>query len=526
MKKKFIKCVSLMLSLALLITCVAGCGKEKTISTNTGTGEYPEKLTIFAKIGANALKAGAQDRNDTLPFKMIEKATGCHVEWINPSPTAFGEQFNLLLASGKYPDIIQSSWGGKTADLKLLIEDGVILPIQDYLEHMPNLSKFIEENPEIRRQILSSDGKLIYAPGLRLDEELKIFVGPEIRYDWLEKLGLEVPKTLDEFYNVLMAFKTGDPNGNGEADEIPFTGIGADSSTSWAIGNIAWAFNTHYGFYIKDGKVTHGMLENEMKDALKYINKLYMDGLIDQDFLINDRDKIDNKILNDKAGFAFGVQPSLYAASMDDGVRKFAAIPYINGICLNPTYRSNLVNNECVITSACSNPSGAAKWLDFFYGEEGIEYTNFGEEGVSFEKVDGKNQFIDSYISNNPNGKGQIEMIALATLLTTTDFAMLQTWEGYSQTLLPWGKESIEMWTDTAEYSNALPPLMFTEEESKEISRLYPDMKTYISEIFCNMIIGRTDISEFDNIRNQLEKMNISRVIEIYNQAYERYMNN
>ena len=231
---------------------MAGCGGSVEVERKSGSGEIPKNLTAFGSISENQIKGGAQTRADLLPYKRAEELTGCKVEWTSPTNSARTEQFNLMIASGNYPDLIVNYWNSATDGAKQYAEDGVIVPISDYLDYMPNLKKFIEENPEVAKQFTEADGTIYYAPSIRKDPELRTYVGPTIRKDWLDKLGLSMPTNTDELYEVLKAFKTQDPNGNGEADEIPFAGIGGDS-WSFGIGNILNAFNAHYSFYIKDG---------------------------------------------------------------------------------------------------------------------------------------------------------------------------------------------------------------------------------------------------------------------------------
>ena len=520
MKSKKKRVVALAL-LAAVITTASGCGKKEEKKIEIGTGKMPDELTVFAPISALATKAGAEDKNDILAFKLAEEKTGCHINWINPSEVALEEQFKLLLTSGNYPDIIHYYWNTLPGGMQQYVDDNVIIPISDLLDFMPEFKKFGEENPEIKKQY-TENGVIYYLPVLRGNNELRVFLGPEIRQDWLDKLGLKMPETTDELYEVLKAFKTQDPNGNGKNDEIPFTGMLGDSTT-FGVANIVWAFDTHYDFYVKDGKVTHGMMEDNMKDALTYLNKLYNEELLDADYLINDQEKYDNKIMNDKSGFFFGVQPSKYYNNMNDGTKLLKAVPYIGGKCFNPIYLSNFGNGASVITTSCKNPSGAAAWLDFFYSEEGINISNFGQKGLTYDEVDGKRVLDHEYIFNNPDGLERKDICAKSFISATTDFPSIQTWEYYSQTLEEWGKNAIEDWYNSADTSGALPPIIFTNEEKEVMGKISSDIITYVSETINNMIIGRVPVSDFENVQAKLKDMGMDKLLKIYNDAYERY---
>lgn len=522
MKNNLKRAMLLMMALVMLVT-MAGCGGKDEEATTVAEGEMPEKLTVWASLGNLAAQAGAEDRGDILAYQLIEEKTGVEVEWICPSEIAQQEQFNLLIASGEYPDVINYFWGTIDGGAQQYVDDGVIVPLSDYLDYMPNLSKYKEEKPAIVKQITDAEDQILYAPTLRKDDELTVYVGPAIRQDWLDKLGLEMPTNTDELYEVLKAFKTQDPNGNGQADEIPFTGILAEYP-AFGIGNILWAFGTHYDFYLKDGKVVYGFLEDEMKEGLSYLSKLYAEGLIDPDYIINDEEKYDSKIMNDKSGFYYAIQPSKYYNNMNDGTRHIVAVPYFDGKCYNTMYNSNTGGAGAAITTANKNPSGTAKWLDYFYSDEATIITNFGKEGMTYNLEDGKYILDREYVFNNPNGLERKNVCAMSFIGATTDFTGFQLWDYYSQTLEPWGKDAIEVWNASADKSNILPKLSFTVEENRTLSKYMNDIKTYSAEVLNNIIVGRNDVESLAEAKATLEKMHIDEVLKVYNDAYARFL--
>jgi len=128
------------------------------------------------------------------------------------------EVLNLMLASGKIPDIVGSS---RIKDfVNQYGPEGAFMPLNDLIdEHAPNLKAFFEEKPEIAAAISAADGNMYYIPYLPDGKYGRAYW---IRTDWLNKLGLEVPETVEDYEKVLRAFKTQDPNGNGLADEVPY----------------------------------------------------------------------------------------------------------------------------------------------------------------------------------------------------------------------------------------------------------------------------------------------------------------
>lgn len=527
--KNFKRGLLIALSAIMVLTCV-GCKKESQEVVNKGNGEIPKNLSIYCGFGGYVLKAGAKNMNDTLHFQEMEKLTGCHVEWIHPAVGAEEEKFNLLIASGKLPDMIVNDWGGVQGGPQMYVEDKVILPLKELMdENMEYLTQYNKENPHVAKQYTYDDGEIYYIPFIRQDEELKIFEGPQIRQDWLEKLGLESPKTPDELYSVLKAFKTQDPNGNGEADEIPMSGVKFEE-TAHAIGNLLWMFGTTNDFYVEDGKVKYGVMEEAFEEGLRYIVKLYEEDLIDKDYLLNDRSKMDNKVMKDKVGFIYSLQPGNFYKNMNDNGRKVTGIAYpaaegVKNNVFDPAYTQDVIPLSIAVTSANENPSGSLKWLDNFFGGKGKEIMNFGKEGVTFEYTeDGYPKFTD-YIFNNPNGKSQQEMCALSLGTYMSNFPALQEWRYYEQILTPWGKESIETWKESGGIDGILPAVSFTAEESDTIAQKMSEIKTFVSEKINKIVIGNASADEITQIRDTVKKMGIEEVLDLYNKALKRYNN-
>ena len=520
MKKELLKkaaCFGLLITLCI---GTAGCGKQKVNDQSANGGEIPENLKIYAVLGSKAIKAGAKTFNDTVPFQLMEEKTGCHVDWVHPANGAEQETFNLMIASGDLPDMIVANWQTVPGGVGSYASDDIIIPLTDLIEkYMPNLSAFNKEHPEIKKQYTLDDGEIYYIPFIRKDPELKVYVGPQIRKDWLDKLGLSVPTTSEELYEVLKAFKEKDPNGNGEADEIPMSAVGFEDQR-YGLGCLTWSFGAPFDFYIEDGKVKYGALEDSFVDGLKFITKLYSEGLIDSDYLLNDRDKMDGKFLNDKVGFVYSFQPTKYYNNMKDTDKKVEGIAHLKGangkqLCFHSDYGNDITTRSIVITTANKNPEGTAKWLDAFFGEEGSVIMNFGKEGESFEYKDDFPTLIGPALDENK------QALYLGTYESL--FPALQDWRYYKQILSDWGAQSISVWSESGDASGIMPQLSFTEEEQDAITRTMAQVDTYVLEAINKTITGGKSADEFGEVQNKLRQFGIDKVLEIYNDAYDRY---
>lgn len=527
--KKTKRALSAALASFFVVTALGGCaGKDNKKAVGSTEATMPKSLKIFAPMGANLSKIG-ESNNENLGFQLMEKMTGCHVEWIQPSGAAFNEKFNLLIASGEYPDMIAGYWKGVSGGVESYVDDGVIVELTDLAEkYMPNLSEFNSQRPEIKRQYTNDDGKIFFIPFIRKDPELKVFFGPQIREDWLDKLSLEMPETADELYDVLKAFKTQDPNGNGKADEIPMSGVGF-SNSSHGIGNLLWAFGTTYGFYVEDGTVKYGYMEKNFEEGIRFITKLFKEGLIDVDFILQDRAKMDAKFANNEVGFMYSMQPTKLMITMSESNPKvkISAVPHLSTEfaqkkCFASGYYNDISPLSITVTTANKNPGGSLLWLDNFFGGKGYEYVNFGEEGKSFEWKDGYPQMTD-YVLNNPEGKDKPTMFAKCVTAFEAGFPLLQDWRYYEQSLEPAGKAAIETWADNVDISGVLPPVSISEKDNKTVSKIMSQITTFCEENINRIIMGEQSLDTLSDVRKKIEKMGIDEVLSIYQGAYERY---
>ena len=478
--------------------------------------EYPESVTVFTGRMASKVKEGEEDYNASASFRLMEEMTGTHVEW--KLQDDFDQKFQLMLASQKYDDVIVGNW--KALGAEKAVEDGVILNLSDYAEYMPNFMEFTRNNPDAAREYLSADGEILYLPFLRLDSELSIAQGLLMRTDWLDKLGLDVPTDPDSLYDVLVAFKTQDPNGNGQADEIPMSGKGTRT-------RLFPMFDTSDTFYVENGKVMYGPMTENYDEALAYIAKLYSEGLYDEEYVMLGRSDLVGKITNNLVGMAYDYQPSAIHRTMAevDPNFQFLGIPWFEnskGVSVS-NVAGDIARSTAwcaAISTQCENPESVLKWLDSFYSEEAIEIMNFGEEGVTFNKVNGEFVYTD-YITKNPD-KSLDVMLEWEIGSISGCFPQLQLWDAYKQKLTEEGISSIETWAK-ADKSMILPALTFTAEENEKVTNIMSQVTTIVDEKKDKIIMGQESVDVMKEVREQLTKLGIDEVLAIYQAAYERY---
>ncbi|MFS0725802.1 extracellular solute-binding protein [Paenibacillus sp. 1P07SE] len=496
---------------------------------NTGTTAeigYPGELTYWVPLNAN-VSATMKSAAEIAAYQEIEKATGTKVSFQHPPQGQEADAFNLMVSSGNLPDVIQHNWSGVAGGPDKAIADGTIIRLNELIEaHAPNLSKLLDEHPEYRKLVTTDDGNIYVFPFIRGDDYLLTYNGLILRQDWLDSLQLSVPETIDEWYEVLQAIKTGDPNGNGQPDEIPLLiDVGMTALNQAFVG--AWGITDT--FYQVDGEVHYGPTQPEFKEYLATMNKWYAEGLIDADYAATDGKLKDAKVTNNQLGAFVGYTGSSigrYADLMKDSHPEFALTGAPN-VVLNKGDRPLLGQKEApfsgigaAITASNPNPEATVKWLDYNYGEEGHMLFNFGIEGVSYELVDGYPTYTDE-VMNNPELPITQAMAKYMLANYSGPFVQDRRYmEQYSA--LPAQQEAITTWME-ADNERWMPTLSPTAEESSRYASIMNDVKTYYDEMVNKFIMGVEPLDNFDKFADTLRGMGIEEAIQIQQAGLDRF---
>ena len=473
------------------------------------------------------------DYNEISCYKEIEKLTGIHIEFQHApaSSDEAREQFNLMVASGQYPDIVEYDWQDRyPGGPNKAIQDGVILQLNDLVDQSaPSLTKVLDEHPDWRKQVVTDEGNLYVFPFLRGDPFLQTYSGIAIRKEWLDKVGMQAPTTIDEWYTVLKAFKENDPNGNGEADDIPLTTHRDGLQKAFETGAFIGAWGLMPEFYNDGGVVKYGPAQPEFKDFLKVMAAWYAEGLIDQDIVIMERKLFDSRITGGKTGAGVmntGSGIGKYMGLMEDDPN-YTLIPAPYPV-LKPGDKPELGHMDnafpglgSAITTACKNVKEAVKWLDFGYGPEGHMLFNFGVEGVSYSMVDGYPRYTED-VTNNPDGLplGHAMARHFRSSFNGPFVQDKRYMEQYSA--LPEQQESLKVWTQPTN-EKIMPPVTPTQEESSRYASIMNDVETRYEEMLEKVITGQEPVDAWDQVVEQLKQMGLDEATKIQQNALDRY---
>ena len=217
--RRFQKAAALAIGVCMTVSALAGCGGQSGESemktetkqeavTEQASGQSTEEtgitfpleeqvtLTMWAPFNVNAASV-MEDYNGSLVFQEMEKRTNVHIEFIHPAIGQDSEQFNLMIASQEYPDMIMGGISNYVGGGDLAVEDGVFLQLNDLIDqYAPKYKAIMESNPEAKRPASSDSGIMSSILPLMRQENL-CWYGPVIRKDWLEETGLDIPETLE-----------------------------------------------------------------------------------------------------------------------------------------------------------------------------------------------------------------------------------------------------------------------------------------------------------------------------------------
>lgn len=554
--KKRTRPLALLMAAAILGSTLTACGGGSDSGTNGSdsaveglaedmalTDAPAEEITLpistdglelsFFAMPEPVITSKMKGYSEMTVHQTAEELTGVHINWREESYTDPKQKMNLMFSTGDTEDIVWDAWKHASGGPKKLLDEGLIVSLNPYIEkYAPNLKKLLQETPGLLEQISTDDGRIFMFPTIRPDPITRANSGFAIRKDWLDRAGLPVPETIDEWYTMLKTFQDMDMNGNGLKDEC-FVSMGFEK-TSQSMDNFAVAYGLVAGtdLYVKDGQVKYGAYEPEFKDFVAEMAKWYSEGLLDPEFSTQDSKQFDSKMVNDMGGAYYGSlsgnMGKFITARSDDSEYDLVPAPMPKApdgkVHTGISGYGQMVPHGASICSTNENIVETVKWLDWHYSEEGTALYNWGIEGQSYEVVDGKNQFTD-LITNNPDGLSKDEADARYAGGVLTQMPIVEDPEVFlALKSLPQQKAASQLWCQ-ADTSWLLSPLYFDSETTTENANIMSEIKTYVAEQFNKYVMGIESMDTFDQFQQQLKDMGIETVLANYQASYDAVYN-
>ena len=469
---------------------------------------------------------------DNLVYQTLQERSGVTLDITSTPITSAADQVSLILASGEYPDI----WSGfstyYTNGLEEAVEEELIIDLAEYKENFPSFFSIIDNYPAYGKNAYTDTGKVCVLNGIWTDPSID--VGLTIRKDWLEELNMDVPTTLDGFYELLTIFH----------DQYGATYF-MNQNSSDPVNSFAQCFgvignasdSTTYAYYMaKDGTdVAFSPLEDGFRDYLSTMAQWYSEGLIYEDFLsASDSIPETDILLDGQIGITYYSVPN-YTTIMGQVAEgdTFDLLPVEVPVNVE-TGEAVHLGRQAEYTSAkgfslstnldddSEEFSVACKLLDYLYTDEGSELCNYGVEDITFTYGDNGEHVWTDLMLNNPNGLAYSWCLNCYTIgAGSFRIDSSRTMNNYGESEL----NMIETWNNTENDASEMIPtaLSLTPEESAAYSATFSDIRTHVQQSILEFITGSKSMEEYDSFVGEIQSMGIDECTQILQDALDRY---
>lgn len=496
--------------------------------------EYPltgDDLTISISFDMpGGVGTRFSDFNEHSVFQAVEERTGVHLEFVAAGGMGDAEALTLWAAAGTLPDLIPNAAANYPGGGEVAVADDILLDVFPYLEYAPDYDYYRTRTAKDEQDSLTDSGYVVELTSF-FSEDLGPSTGPMIRQDWLDNLNLETPVTYDDWHAVLSAFKQEYdpaytfllPNTISAQNNYFASGFGVLSYTANARGRVTDPF------YQVDGTAKFSLLEDGFLDYITLLNQWYSEGLISRDFVSCEADTngpdLAGYVTSGETGIWFGDvsqmqsyddsanDPEFHCVAITDPVQKAGDVTHFD------SDRTGLTSYS--VAATCENPEVVMQWINYWFTDEGILLSNYGIEGESYVLDENGTPQYTELMTANPDGDTfktcqlLYTMVMVPTVLdTSASFGL------YNDAQL----EAQEIWSSNIDNAYVLPEISMTEDESNELSSIYSDLSTMVSEKLIRFIIGDEPLQTWDAFVEDMKAMDAERCVEIYQTALDRYL--
>ena len=544
MKKK-----AIALSLAMA-TMFSSSALAYTVSE---PGQLPvvDEVVEYTICAPDTTYIGDLNENTLTPW--IQEKTNVKINFEEIPDTEWDTKVNLLIASDELPDAF--IYGGfSAAELADYGSQGVFLALNDIIEeHGYYVKQVFDQQEALPGAYTALDGNIYTLPDINECYHCFYSVRAWINQQWLTNLGLEYPNTVDEFVNVLRAFKEQDANGNGDPnDEIPFSG----NATSWNSTIYPFLLNSflHYdtsNLSVKeDGTVIFTPLQPEFKEGLQWIASLIDEGLIEKEALTQTEEQLKTKGSNLDIALLGGFTSATWWSGVgsDNGegsrCREYSGLSPLegpNGVRISPWAGTGFNMGNSVITTACEDPVPLFKMLDYMLSDEATLRSQVGELGVDYNEptegapgINGKPALYAKIPTSNTTGgtTGDEANTAMPNVFPsnrTSDFRLGEQAD-YNDPETKWQQEP-RLYNESATYfapyadEHMMYPgaVNLTAEESEKINFMKTQINDYVKENIVLFLAGEKSFdTDWDSFIAEFDNLKLDEYMELRQMAYTR----
>ena len=555
---KMSKSLALIMAIVMSVALLAGCGG----SGNAGGGAAPAPAEVPAEgytfplaekveiSGLTRFPASTESEpNNRTIYKRLEEKTNVHVNWKAIQSDQWGDKIALELANIKtLPEFISPAGLGD-ADILKYAKQGVIIPLEDYItpELMPNLTKVFEQAPEYLDMCKDENGHIWTLPWI---EQLGVgktaiqTIGnmPFINTAWLDFLGLEMPTTVDEFEQVLLAFRDNadalKKEFNIDGDIIPLACIVNGGNEDCRV--LCNGFGEGYGdpddwrhIVITDDKQVICAASTEgWRAGVEWLHKLYTENLFDPDAFTQEWSTYVAKGKSGRYGVCFSWDVAnivgLTMADIQNGTAGWAPMPMLKADTVNLTPNTGSLTSGfdrgrgAVLTANAKNPALICAWLDQMYDPIQSPQNNWGTYGED----DGFDIFV---MGTNDKGEPMLQHADLGdhspvevreAEMVDGPLAVLDSYYGVYVTCpddakyrLDWIKD---IYTPDMHTKYVFPNALLSSDDTKEISNLLADIDKCIETYRANAIMNGITDADWNQFQADLQAYKVDQLLAIF----------
>ncbi|SOC08768.1 ABC transporter substrate-binding protein [Pseudobutyrivibrio ruminis] len=552
MKKNVKRFAAAALAMTMAASAFTGCGSKGNSASNADKVDvsnlsFPldEKVTITGMI---SYPTGTEEEpNNRTIFKRLEDDTNVHVEWTAISSDQWGDKISLNMANVNTLTDFVFNAGFSDSDLLRYADQGVIIPVEDYIdEYMPNLSTVFEKYPEYRTMCEDEDGHIWALPWIeQLGSEKTAIqtVGNNMTFinqKWLDFLGLETPTTVDEFEQVLLAFQEHSSElqkeFNIDGDIIPMSCIVNDQDPNLLINGFGDGIgDVDMGQHIAvndDGKVVCTATTDGFRDGVEWLHKLYSEGLIDPECFTQDWSTYVAKGKSHRYGVCFS-----WDVANIDNIQDYVPLAALKADTVsvtpqNGSFTSGFDRGRCVVTSVCSNPALVCAWLDQMYDPFQSPQNNWGTYGED-------DDFDIFELSENANGEPMLKHAALGDAspvevreaecvsgpLAVLDeyYDVYVTCPDDAQYRLDWIKD---YYTDDMHCKYVYPKVFMSADDTEKLSAIQTDLVSYLNSSKAEFIRDGITDATWQSYLDQVDSYGLDQYLEIYQKYFDDFYAN
>ena len=505
----------------------------------TGLPIVDEEITIKVLYDRSA-QHGDFDKYWFIDY--VAEKTGIRLEFEQVESAAWNERLAVSFASDSYPDVFMH--GLSAQQIAKYAAEGYLVDLAPLIKaYAPETVKLYNEYPELVKEIVSEGDAIYFMPSINASPRDLVTQYPAfINRQWLDNLGLAMPTTLDELYTVLKAFKEQDANGDGDPnDEIPVVTTytaGTDRFSILVLTALGLVDKQHV---VKDGVYTYAPSTEAYKEYLKYMNRLYAEQLLDNEYFTLTSEALGAKISTGNVGL-MGNQPYTYLP-LEEQYAQYQAIALLksdlNDVPMYPAQSAcKLAWGTMAMTDKCEYKEAVVRLIDWFYTIEGSRAVRAGCEYGTWTDEEGVQYGYEILKQADETQDGHL--LAKLHMGDYTSYWACRLGE-IGPTNLPFNSvdavndiiiagDPTNLWLYNEVMASGvveartfgLPNVSFTDDENTRLS-MFLDLTNYVEAMEAKFITGKESFDNWDAYLAELDKLGLAEMSEIYQAAYDRY---